>query len=97
MSTEHRLLADWKEEIARGVDSRKLVRLGRTVTLPSTGVDSTDTPGGAQEVIAARTELARKVVAENPGVSVAVLAERCGVSYRTIYRARNSGSSGSQH
>jgi hypothetical protein len=67
MSTEHCLLADWKEEIARGVDSGQLVRLGRTVTLHSiAGVDSTDTPGGAQEMIAARTELARKVVAENP-------------------------------
>jgi hypothetical protein len=43
MSTERRMLAEWKEEIECGVAVGKLVRLGRTVTLHSTGVDSTDT------------------------------------------------------
>jgi hypothetical protein len=87
------LLAFWTQEIECGVAGGQLVRLGRLVTLHSpTVVDNTDTPGGAQETIAARTELARKRVAETPGVSVAVLAQRCGVSRRTIYRALHSRS-----
>jgi hypothetical protein len=45
---------------------------------------------GGQEMIAALAESAMKVVAENPGVSVATLAERCGVSFLTIYRARRA-------
>jgi hypothetical protein len=90
MSTERLLLAEWKEEIASGVAAGKLVRLGRTVTLHSRQVGDDDTPGGAKEMLTARVELAAKLVAENPGVSVAVLAERAGVSLRTVYRARRA-------
>lgn len=89
MSTERELLAFWKQEIESGVAARKLDRVGRLVTLHSTP-DHDEKGCGAQEMIAARTELAMKVVAENPGVSVATLAERCGVSFRTIYKARRA-------
>jgi hypothetical protein len=89
IDAEHRLRQLWTQEIECGVAAGKLVRLGRTVTLHSVAGDDEKTCG-AQEMIAARTELARKVVAENPGVSVATLAERCGVSFRTIYRARRA-------
>jgi hypothetical protein len=78
------LLADWKEEIARGIGSRKLDRVGRgTVTLHSSIAEDDERGLGAQEMINARTEQARKLVAENLDVSSAALAERCGVSRHT--------------
>jgi hypothetical protein len=90
MRTESLLLDRWKQEIARGVAAGRLVRLGRTVTLHSGQLGDDDIPSGARETIASRVELAATLVAENPGVSVAVLAQRAGVSYRTVYRHRRA-------
>jgi hypothetical protein len=89
LNTERRLLADWKDEIARGVDGGQLVRFGRTVTLHSGQVGDDDALG-AQEMINARAERARKLATENPSISVAALAERTGVSTHTISRARRA-------
>jgi hypothetical protein len=92
MGTEQLLLAEWKEEIAQGVGDRKLDRVwGGVVTLHSTTLaEDTDAPGGAQEMINARAEHARKLAVENPDVPVAALAERTGVSTYTISRARRT-------
>jgi hypothetical protein len=66
------------------------VRFNRVVTLRSGQVGDDDTPSGTRETIAARMELAAKLVAANPTVSVATLAARAGVSLRTVYRVRRA-------